>query len=222
MKFVIILNGTKTLRKNIIGLCAAITIPNDYKACIYCLRHMPTNRSYVGHTTQKPFDRLYGHIFELVRGNHLSTFMQNVWNKYGNHEFEFEVLEFCTIEDRLEREQYWIDKFRAVFNVAKVAGSTLGTKRTPEHRKKFSEAQKKAGNVKKYLHTEEAQKRHKEVVASAEYREKMSKRMKGRIITDETKKRMSDARKKMIYENGWKDASHDRSTKETNKFAVQR
>lgn len=202
----ILLDPTKSLRKNAISICdaAAFTLPKNYEASIYALRHIPTNRSYVGHTTMLPRDRLYGHLFELVRNNHLSVFMQNVWNKYGNNEFEFELLEFCSIEERLVREQFWIDALRAIFNIAKVAGSTLGTKRTPEIRKKFSEFQIKNQTAQTYLHTEAAQKRHKEVVSSQEYRDKMSKKMKGRIITVETRKKMSATRKKMIHEQGWK------------------
>lgn len=204
MKGIIVLDPTKSIRSNVIALCnGVIKMPRNYQACVYAIRHIPTNRNYVGHTTMKLHERLYGHLFELLRNSHLSTFMQNVWNKYGNNEFEFELLEFCEIEDRLIREQFWIDKLKAVFNIAKVAGSTLGTKRTPEVRKKFSEFQIKNQTAQTYLHTEAAYARRKEVMASAEYRQMMSDISKGIPKSEETKKRMSASRRKFIAEFGW-------------------
>ena len=216
MKTLLKLDPTSSLRSNAIQLCSVVVLPEGYQASIYTLRHLPTNRCYVGHTTQKPFDRLYGHLKDLVGGTHLSTFMQNVWNKYGNGEFEFELLEFCLIENRLDREQFWIDTLNSVFNIAKVAGSTYGTKRTFEDRQKFSEIQKRAGNVKKYLHTDAARKRHREVVSSIEYREKMSKVMKGRVVTEETRKRMSAARQQLLA-TGWRLQVSEFSRQQTSK-----
>ena len=174
------------------------------KTCIYKIVHIPTQRCYVGHTTQGAQWRWYGHLYCLIRGTHLSKYMQNVWNKYGQDEFEFVLIEYCDPKDRLVREQYWIDELDSVFNTAKVAGTTYGTKRTVEVRKKFSEIQTKMQTAQRFLHTEEAQKRHNEVMKTKEYREKMSKVMKGKKKSLETRRRMSETRKRMIEKEGWK------------------
>jgi hypothetical protein len=40
--------------------------------------------------------------------------LQNAWNKYGEDNFYFSVLELVPDKDKLiEREQYWIDKLNA-------------------------------------------------------------------------------------------------------------
>lgn len=182
-----------------------IVLPEDYESCIYKIENKNNSKCYVGHTTQKPYVRWYEHLRDLILNRHLSVILQNSWNKYGMAAFEFSVIEFCSTAQRLEREQFWIDRVDTVYNIAKVAGSTLGTKRTEEDRKKFSEIQKAAGNVYKYLHTEAAQAKHKQIVASVPYRKKMSALMKGRPKSQETKERMSKAWE-LRKASGWKPA----------------
>jgi hypothetical protein len=54
--------------------------------------------------------------------------LQSAWNKYGESQFKFSVLEFTKMDDRLRTEQIWIDKTgcakrRTGFNIFDVAGS---------------------------------------------------------------------------------------------------
>jgi hypothetical protein len=40
-----------------------------------------------------------------------------LWNKYGERNFNFRILEFCQIRDLDEREQYWIDTLNPECNI---------------------------------------------------------------------------------------------------------
>lgn len=50
---------------------------------------------------------------------------------------DFIVLEVCNPENCIEREQYYIDLLKPDMNVCKVAGSSLGVKRTDETKEKL-------------------------------------------------------------------------------------
>jgi hypothetical protein len=52
--------------------------------------------------------------------------------KHGYSNFRLEILEYCGIEELLEREQYYLDNLTLQYNTVKKAGSTLGYKHTPE------------------------------------------------------------------------------------------
>lgn len=52
--------------------------------------------------------------------------------KHGFSNFKLEILEYCEINQALVREQYYMDNLNPNYNTAKVAGSTLGYKHTPE------------------------------------------------------------------------------------------
>jgi len=77
------------------------------------------------------------HFRYLQHNKHHNSHLQRAWNKYGEDAFTFEVLELVLVPELLTaQEQYWFKKLkpfgRKGFNIARVAGSTLGTKRSPE------------------------------------------------------------------------------------------
>jgi group I intron endonuclease len=57
--------------------------------------------------------------------------------KYGYANFKLEILEYCSPEECIKREQYYINTFNPEYNVLKVAGSTLGYKHSEETKAKF-------------------------------------------------------------------------------------
>ena len=52
--------------------------------------------------------------------------------KYGFSNFRFEILEYCDVANVLKREQYYMDNSKPHYNIAMIAGSTLGTKHSQE------------------------------------------------------------------------------------------
>lgn len=102
--------------------------------------------------------------------------MQRSWDKYGESAFVFAVLERCPSEQAVAREQVWIDKLQPKFNTAKVAGSSLGTKRTAAQRARYSEVRSKTnqrlpGKGAAHLH---------EIVRTEEFRQAQSERVRAR------------------------------------------
>src|SRR5258708_3446455 len=130
---------------------------------IYCIRCVPTHRTYVG-SAKDIAKRWHSHRYELQRGKHHNAILQNAWDKYGASAFVFEVLEYVLIPDLLTaREQYWFSKLHPFgkrgFNLSPTAGSTLGIKasqvtkqrqsashqgrpQSEEHKRKRAEAQR--------------------------------------------------------------------------------
>lgn len=58
--------------------------------------------------------------------------------KYGYSKFSIEILEYCSPEKCIEREQYYIDLLNPKYNILKKAGSSFGYKHAEETRAKMS------------------------------------------------------------------------------------
>ena len=54
--------------------------------------------------------RWRGHKCELNHNRHRNGHLQNAWNKYGEENFMFSVLEECQRNELDEKEIYWIDR----------------------------------------------------------------------------------------------------------------
>lgn len=92
---------------------------------VYQIKNLSTGKVYIGSTTKSFSSRWKQWLYNLrkQKGN---AYLQNAWNKYGEENFSFEILEI--IEDKakvLEREQYWIDLigFSNLYNLCPKAGS---------------------------------------------------------------------------------------------------
>jgi group I intron endonuclease len=105
---------------------------------VYRITCLPTGKSYVGSAAKSFAKRFAQHRHELNKGAHRSTYLQRSWEKYGAEAFHFEILETCEPHDAVAREQHWLDTLTPAFNTARVAGSTLGSKRTPEQLARIS------------------------------------------------------------------------------------
>jgi group I intron endonuclease len=161
---------------------------------IYAIINIVNGNKYIGSTIDIQ-DRWNDHIELLNKNKHHSPHLQNAWNKYGSEAFKFEILEICDgiKELLLEREQFYIDNMKPVYNISPTAGSSLGIKRSDETRTKLSESHrgKKLSDETK-AKMSEAQKGRK---VSAETKIKLSEAFKGREFSAETKAKMSTAKK---------------------------
>ena len=57
-------------------------------------------------------DRWDSHRSLLRNNKHFNQYLQNAWNKYGEKNFEFVVIEDCTISDLDDKERYYIQFYR--------------------------------------------------------------------------------------------------------------
>lgn len=110
------------------------------KSGIYSISNTVNGKLYVGSTNNISV-RWNKHRALLRHNKHQNTHLQSAWNKYGEESFEFSIIEECSIESLIEREQYFIDKLGPEYNQTKVAGKV---EMTSSRRKKLSDSVSKA------------------------------------------------------------------------------
>lgn len=103
---------------------------------IYVLTNAANGKRYVGSATCI-HQRWNEHRSMLARGKHHSRYLQAAWLKYGAESFRFETLLQCAPEHLLLYEQRAIDVLQPAYNIARIAGNTLGCGRSPETRAKI-------------------------------------------------------------------------------------
>lgn len=84
------------------------------KCGIYQIRNIKNNHVYIG-SSKNLKTRLKTHKNQLEKHVHLNMHLQKAYDKYGAENFIFEIIEFCSPEDRFQREQYYIDIFFGKF-----------------------------------------------------------------------------------------------------------
>ena len=112
---------------------------------IYQIKSIKTGRVYIGSAINIK-TRWNRHKRDLQKNVHHSIILQRHYNKYGIEDLEFSILEECSIEQLIEREQYYFDRNLCVFNISKIAGSCLGNKRTKEQVEEMSKRFSGEGN----------------------------------------------------------------------------
>lgn len=151
---------------------------------IYLIKSLLDERVYIGSATNL-HARLCTHKHLLKLNKHHCKHLQNFYNKYGEENLSIIVIELCTRDKLLEREQHWLDFYKDKFNTLITAGSGLGMSRGP-----LTEEQK--------IKISKSSKGHKK---SEETRRRMSESFKGRKIhTIESIKKISDKNKKAILQ----------------------
>ena len=147
---------------------------------IYCIINKINNKRYIGSTSQSFQQRWNKHKSSLNNNKHHSGRLQNSWNKYGEENFIFIVLETCEPKYCIIREQWWLDLFGTYldtfgYNICAVANSCLGVKHTLEQRNKLKKQK------------------------SEEHKRKLSEINKGKSIPIEVRKKIKKSCAKLSY-----------------------
>jgi group I intron endonuclease len=108
---------------------------------IYKITNKLDNKFYIGSTTNL-IKRYYTHINHIRTSKNSCVKLIRAVNKYGEENFKFEIIHECSIEEVLKVEQKCIDNLKPHYNIAKIAGSNLGIKRTEEVKFRKSISQK--------------------------------------------------------------------------------
>ncbi len=160
--------------------------------------------------------RLNDHRSSLRRNDHKNVHLQRAWNKYGEENFEFEVLETCVIDELDERESFYIAHFKTLkdkYGYNLEGGGNKNKVISKETRQKISKSKKgKNFMSKKYLE------KLAERMKGNSYRlgMKMPEDNKQKLIqahmgnqytlgykhTEENKKKMSERRKGNAFRKG--------------------
>lgn len=79
---------------------------------IYKITNKLNGKIYVGESVNI-YLRWNEHRCRLRNNYNDSEHLQNAWNKYGEENFEFEVIEKCKIEELKKREHYWVNLLKS-------------------------------------------------------------------------------------------------------------
>ncbi len=158
---------------------------------IYAIRNMINEKVYIGSSTNM-YRRRSKHFSYLRNNRHCNNHLQNAWNKYGENNFGFEVLEYVPEENLVEREKTWITNYsNEVYNLTEVVEKEF--RLSEETKRKIGKANK--GKVPSEEAKQKMSKAHKGLRPSEETIQKMSKAQKGKIVSEETRKKISKIHK---------------------------
>lgn len=98
-------------------------------ACIYKIRNIVNGKFYIGSTIRPKYIRKYEHFSALRSNLHYNKYLQNAWNKYGESNFIFELIEKLQFSEELskveigrkliDREAYFIHELQPEYNLDK-------------------------------------------------------------------------------------------------------
>lgn len=177
------------------------------KSGIYKIENTVNGKVYIG-SSKYVKGRIEWHERELNKKTHGNSYLQKTWDKYGKNCFKFEVIENCSIDLLIEREQYWMDYYQSYdsgrgYNLVPKAGSNLGFRHSEKSKKKMSLSL--TGNTCR-LGTKASEETRKKlsIVAignknwlgkhrSEETKKKLSKKIKGRIHSKEAAEKIRQA-----------------------------
>lgn len=166
---------------------------------IYCIENIINNKKYIGQSIHIK-ERWTKHIAELNNGTHHNDYLQKAWNKYGEENFSFYILEECSINLLDEKEICYINKYDSMnrsygYNLTS-GGQLRKNSISKETRDKISHAVKNS-----YVNSELKEIRRLqrlEYWANPKNKEKIigqNNVMHGIHHTDESKRKMSEHKK---------------------------
>lgn len=110
---------------------------NKGKSGIYLWYNNATGKYYIGQAKDLG-DRKQGRLNRYYRPSYLgsksrgSSAIRAAFIKYGHEFFSLYILEYCLIVKLDEREQYWIDILKPLYNILNIVKSSRGYKHTEE------------------------------------------------------------------------------------------
>lgn len=148
---------------------------------VYRIVNLVNGNQYYGSTTNL-YRRKHRHFKGLREGNHENNHLQRAYDKYGESNFEFQILGYYPTDRLLNEEQKLLDIHYGkeyCYNILPTAGSPFrrGRKKTKEHRKKLAEA------TRKYFESHPSARRY------------LSRLRKGTTLPEEVKKKMRASHK---------------------------
>lgn len=159
------------------------------KTGIYKILNKITNKFYIGSAADIK-SRWSKHRKMLRENWHDNKHLQSAWNKYGQENFLFEIVELCSKEELVKTEQKYLNLYRCWnreigYNIAKIAGNTTGCFHTDESKLLISQ-NNKAGD-------EEVRLKMKAFWADPENRKYQSEKRKQFLSSKENRDKLSQS-----------------------------
>lgn len=163
---------------------------------IYKITNTVNDKCYIGSAVNIK-SRFTTHKSFLRQSKHPNLHLRSAWNKYGEENFKFEIIELCIKDMLLDREQFWIDLYNSYelgYNKRKDVNSNLGIKfgkQTKEHiEKRMSKVRGKPRSLEAILNNANARKGKR---LSDAHKLSLSESGIGRYVSDETKAKIGVA-----------------------------
>jgi group I intron endonuclease len=158
------------------------------KSGIYCIENLINHKKYIGQSVDI-YNRWSHHKNELNNNTHFNDYLQKAWNKYGNENFSFYVLEFCDADQLDNLEVHYIDLYKTLnrdkgYNLT--SGGTNNKIYSDETRIKISNSLK--GHIVSLESRIKISRNHADMSGS-------NNGMYGRCHSDEAKQKVSQANK---------------------------
>lgn len=161
---------------------------------IYGIRNLLNGKIYIGKTGMNFGDRWDTHRSLLNNGKHDNPHLQRAWEKYGQENFEFIVIEDCSVDELSDREKYYIKLYKDIglaYNMHDGGdeGYNLGKHLSEETKRKIGEKNRINGCGRQH---------------SDKTREKMSQSHKGKkyaAMSEEGRKNIQQAQQKYFEKN---------------------
>lgn len=189
---------------------------------IYKISNTIDDRIYIG-SSKNIYTRFAVHKSNLINNHHDNVKLQNFINKYGFDKLVFQDEEYCEEEKLFEREQWYFDnviRWGYDFNINRDARrANLGKKMSDEQKLKLSIAKK--GKKQSPEHAAKSRLSAVGFKHSQAFKDICSRTHKGKIVSDETKEKMSKKVNQYtlegVYIKTWKSIS---SVKEEGKIVT--
>lgn len=167
---------------------------------IYKIVNGEDGKIYVG-SARDLKKRKRDHFWHLRKGDHCNCHLQNACNFYGIEAFDFIIIELCSTEDLIEREQYYINLLiphdpNIGYNFCRTAGSVLGRAMSEQTKRKISDANK--GRKLSKWQIELLRGINSGIKHSPEHRLKITVGNTGKKMSDEAKLKISAGNKGKI------------------------
>lgn len=110
------------------------------KAGVYRWVNKINGNTYIGSSVDlgRRFRVYYDYSYLSTRINKSKSRIYSAILKYSYSNFQLEILEYCTKENAISREQYYIDLLKPEYNLNPTAGSRLGIIHSEDSRIKMS------------------------------------------------------------------------------------
>jgi len=118
----------------------------EHKSGIYMCTCKTTGKAYMGLSNDVKL-RKTQHLSELRYNYHYNKYLQHAFNKYGENDFTWTILEYCDESILSGREIYWINYYNMFadgYNANMCGIHNRGYERTPEYREALSKILKES------------------------------------------------------------------------------